>query len=135
MTTRFTRILAVVAVIFAAAVLAPGAAGATHRGAVVKVGQSGLGRILVDSHSRTLYLWTHDKRGKSTCYGACAKKWPARVTPGKPRAILGARSGLLSPVRRADGRMQVTYRRHPLYYFAGDRRARQVAGEGLAAFG
>jgi len=135
MTPRLTHILAVVALALAAAVFATAGSAASHGGAVVKVGQSGLGRILVDSHGRTLYLWTHDKRGKSTCYGTCAKKWPALVTRGKPRAILGARSILLSTVRRADGRMQVTYRRHPLYYFAGDRRARQVAGEGLAAFG
>jgi Ca2+-binding RTX toxin-like protein len=36
---------------------------------------------------------------------------------------------------RKDGKRQVTYRNHPLYYFSGDRRAGQTAGAGLMAFG
>jgi predicted lipoprotein with Yx(FWY)xxD motif len=134
MINRLTRIFAVAALALAAAVLATGAVASSHGGAVVKLGHSGLGRIIADSHGRTLYLWTHDKRGRSSCYGKCAKTWPAFVTHGKPRAVSGARSALLGTTRRADGRMQVTYRRHPLYYFAGDRRAGQTGGEGLAAF-
>jgi predicted lipoprotein with Yx(FWY)xxD motif/Ca2+-binding RTX toxin-like protein len=132
---RLTRLLFVAVLVFAAAVFATGAAAASHGGAVVKLGHSGLGRIIVDSRGKTLYLWAHDKRGKSTCYGKCAKAWPALITRGKPRAISGARSALLGTTRRADGRMQVTYRRHPLYYFVGDKRAGQSAGEGLVAFG
>jgi predicted lipoprotein with Yx(FWY)xxD motif len=132
---RLTRFLSVAALVFAAAVFATGAVAASHGGAVVKLGHSGLGRIIVDSQGKTLYLWAHDKRGKSTCYGKCAKAWPALITQGKPRAISGARSALLGTTRRTDGRMQVTYGRHPLYYFAGDKRVGQTAGEGLVAFG
>jgi predicted lipoprotein with Yx(FWY)xxD motif/Ca2+-binding RTX toxin-like protein len=132
---RLTRALSAVLVVLVAAVFATGAVAAGHGGAVVKLGRSGLGRIIVDSHGRTLYLRAQDKRGKSNCYGKCAHAWPPLVTHGKPRAISGARSALLGMTRRADGRMQVTYRRHPLYYFVGDRRAGQTAGEGLFAFG
>jgi predicted lipoprotein with Yx(FWY)xxD motif/Ca2+-binding RTX toxin-like protein len=132
---RLTRFLSVAVLVFAAAVFASGAVAASHGGAVVKLGHSGLGRIIVDSRGKTLYLWAHDKRGKSTCYGKCAKAWPVLITRGKPRAISGARTVLLGTTRRTDGRMQVTYRRHPLYYFAGDKHAGQTAGEGLAAFG
>jgi predicted lipoprotein with Yx(FWY)xxD motif len=122
-------------VALAAAVLTAGAGAAIHRGAVVKLGQRDLGRILVDSHGRTLYLWAHDRRRVSTCYGGCARYWPALVTRGKPRATSGARSALLGTSRRRDGRLQVTYHGHPLYYFAGDTSAGQTTGEGLTDFG
>jgi predicted lipoprotein with Yx(FWY)xxD motif len=122
------------AAILAAAVLTTAAA-ATRGGAVVKLGQSGLGQILVNSHGRTLYLWAHDKHHRSTCYGACAVYWPPLTTKGKPRAIGGARKALLGTTRRRDGRMQVTYRGHPLYRFSGDTKAGDTSGEGLTDFG
>ena len=132
---RFTRVLAVAVLVLAAAVLTTEAVAASRGGAVVKLGQSGLGRIIVDSHGKTLYLWGHDKRGKSSCNGTCASAWPPLVTHGKPRAISGARMALLGTTRRADGRTQVTYHGHPLYYFVEDKRPGQTAGAGLNAFG
>jgi predicted lipoprotein with Yx(FWY)xxD motif len=132
---RFTRILMVAALALVATVLTAAALADNRGGAVVKIGSSKLGRILVDSHGKTLYLWAHDKSGKSTCYGQCATYWPPLTTAGRPIAQAGARSALLGTTRRADGRMQVTYNRHPLYYFVGDKRAGQTAGEGLTGFG
>src|SRR6266566_6803462 len=130
-----TRVLTLAMLVFAAVALTTGAVAANRQGAVVKLGQSSRGRILVDSHGRTLYLWAHDKRGKSTCYGACATYWPPLITRGKPRAIPGARSGLVGTTRRRDGKLQVTYHGHPLYRFSLDGRAGQTAGEGLSDFG
>jgi len=130
-----TGVLAAAALVLTAAVLTTGAVAASHTGAVVKLGRSNLGRIIVDSHGRTLYLFAHDKHGKSTCYGACAHYWPPLITRGKPRAISGARSALLRTTRRSDGKMQVTYHGHPLYRFSGDGGAGQTAGEGLSDFG
>jgi predicted lipoprotein with Yx(FWY)xxD motif len=132
---RFTRILMVAALALVATVLTAAALADNKGGAVVKIGSSKLGRILVDSHGKTLYMWAHDKSGKSTCYGQCATYWPPLTTAGRPIAQSGARSALLGTTRRADGRMQVTYNRHPLYYFVGDKRAGQTAGEGLTGFG
>ena len=132
---RFTRLLTVAVLVLAAAVLAGSASAASHKGAVVKLGQSNLGRIVVDSHGRALYVSTHDRRAKSTCYGKCARAWPPLVTRGKPRAAMGARSALLGTSLRRDGRRQVTYHGHPLYYFSKDRKAGQVLGAGLTGFG
>ena len=132
---RLTRILMVAALALAATVLTAAAVADNKGGAVVKIGPSKLGRILVDSRGKTLYLWAHDKGAKSTCYGQCAAYWPPLTTAGRPIARSGARSELLGTTRRADGRMQVTYNHHPLYYFAGDKRAGQTAGEGLTGFG
>jgi len=119
----------------AAAAFAMSAAGSISSGTVVKVGPSGLGRILVDSHGKTLYLWAHDKGRKSTCYGDCAQYWPPLVAHGKPVARRGARTNLIGTTRRRDGRMQVTYAGHPLYYFLQDTRPGQTSGEGLTGFG
>jgi predicted lipoprotein with Yx(FWY)xxD motif len=130
-----TAVLVAGAAVLAAAFLATAATPATRGGAVVKLGQSGLGQILVDSHGRTLYLWAHDKHHSSTCYGYCAAYWPALTTKGKPRAIGGARKALLGTTRRRDGRMQVTYHGHPLYRFSGDTKAGDTTGEGLTDFG
>jgi predicted lipoprotein with Yx(FWY)xxD motif/Ca2+-binding RTX toxin-like protein len=132
---RFSRLISIVVLLLLAAGLAAGAGAANSRGAVVKLGQSKFGRIVVGSHGRTLYVWAHDKRRRSTCYGKCAQAWPPLVTRGKPRAGLGARRALLGTTLRRDGRRQVTYHGHPLYYFAKDRKAGQTLGAGLTAFG
>src|SRR4051795_2998272 len=60
----------------AAAVPARTAATSTPRGSLVKVARSQFGRILVDRHGKSLYLFTKDRRGPSRCYGACASAWP-----------------------------------------------------------
>jgi predicted lipoprotein with Yx(FWY)xxD motif len=102
-----------------------------------KVGtaSSNLGRILVDKHGRTLYLFARDKRGKSACSGACAAYWPPLIASSKPRAFAGAKQSLLGRTRRSDGRMQVTYRHHPLYRYAGDMGRGQTNGQSLDDFG
>ena len=43
--------------------------------------------------------------------------------------------GLVGTVRRTDGRIQVTYAGHPLYYYVGDRRPGQVLCQGVTEFG
>jgi predicted lipoprotein with Yx(FWY)xxD motif/Ca2+-binding RTX toxin-like protein len=132
---RVTRVLALAGLALAAAVLATAATAATRSGAVVRLHKSSLGQILADSHGRTLYMWAHDKHRKSTCYGDCAVYWPALITQGKPRATGGVRKALLGTTRRKDGKLQVTYRGHPLYRFSGDTGPGQTSGEGLTDFG
>jgi predicted lipoprotein with Yx(FWY)xxD motif len=105
------------------------------KGALVSIHKTMLGSVLADARGHTLYLFEKDKRGMSSCYGACAAYWPAAVTGAKPRAGSGVRASLLGVARRADGRRQVTYAGHPLYTFIGDRKAGQTAGEGLNNFG
>ena len=53
----------------------------------------------------------------------------ASASPGKPTVGPGVKAALVSRTKRADGSMQVTYNKHPLYTFALDKQAGQVNGE------
>lgn len=90
---------------------------------------------LTDASGRTVYLWTHDSNGRSTCSGACASAWPPVTTNGHPKATGKVAGGNLGTVARDDGSQQVTYSGHPLYYFAGDSGPGSTAGQGSVEFG
>ena len=94
-----------------------------------------LGKILVNGKNLTLYLFQADKTSTSTCNGSCAQAWPPLVVTGKPTASGGVQSKLLSTTKRSDGSLQVTYKGHPLYRFAGDKKAGDTNGQGLNNFG
>jgi predicted lipoprotein with Yx(FWY)xxD motif len=122
---------AVVASIGAALAVAGSEAGGAH----INVATSPLGRILVDSKGITLYDFPPDKGTTSVCYGACAALWPPLITHGKPIAGPGVRRSLLGTTKRKDGKLEVTYNGHPLYYFVSDRKPGQTTGQGLNQFG
>jgi predicted lipoprotein with Yx(FWY)xxD motif len=103
--------------------------------ATVRVANSRLGRILVDSTGRTLYLFKADVGTKSACFGACATAWPPLRTGGKPAVRGGARAALIGTTKRSDGARQVTYNGHPLYLFIKDHKPGDVTGQGVIAFG
>ena len=103
--------------------------------ATVNVRTTSLGKILVDSQGRTLYLFEKDTGSKSRCSGACASAWPPFRTSGKPKAGSGATASLVEATTRSDGKPEVTYNGHPLYYYAGDQKAGDTNGQGLDAFG
>jgi predicted lipoprotein with Yx(FWY)xxD motif len=111
------------------------ASGTTSGVARVSIANSPLGRILVDSKGITLYDFVQDKSTKSTCYGACAALWPPLITKGKPIAGHGVRASLLGTTKRKDGKLEVTYNGHPLYYFVTDRKPGQTTGQGVNQFG
>lgn len=91
-----------------------------RRGALVKVVDSQYGRVVADRRGEALYLFDRETRPRSECYGECAVAWPPLLTKGKPRAGRGASQRLLGRTRRRDGKLQVTYRGHPLYYYKDD---------------
>jgi predicted lipoprotein with Yx(FWY)xxD motif len=98
-----------------------------------KVGN--LGKVLVNGHGQTLYLFKKDKGTKSACYGQCAKFWPPTFTTGKPKAGSGVKASLLGTTKRKDGKLQVTYNGHPLYAFLQDKKPGQATGQGTTFFG
>lgn len=129
------KAIVVIAIVLAATVagLAQARAG-THGGATVSTAASKLGRILVDSRGRTLYLFEKDARGRSACAGTCAGYWPPLLTRAEPTAGHNTKRALLGVIRRSNGTRQVTYAGHPLYRFVQDTRAGQTNGQGLRDF-
>lgn len=93
------------------------------------------GTYLTGASGRALYLWVADSNGKSSCSGGCAQAWPPVTTTGMPAASEGAMTADLGTITRSDGTKQVTYKGHPLYYFAGDPEAGTTNGQGSPQFG
>jgi predicted lipoprotein with Yx(FWY)xxD motif len=107
---------------------------ASGSGTVSLAGTS-LGKVLVGPNGHTLYLFEKDKGGKSACSGSCAAQWPPLTTSGKPGAGSGVDAAKLSVTKRSDGKSQVVYAGHPLYFYSGDAKAGDTNGQGSKAFG
>jgi predicted lipoprotein with Yx(FWY)xxD motif len=131
------------AAIAAAVALAVGAFGSAAtaapatkaRSATVKVGHTDLGKILVDSRGRSLYMLSADSARKSTCFGACVSAWPPLRTSRKPTVGRGLKAAKVGSIKRSDGKKQVTYNGHPLYRFVNDMKPGDTNGQGITAFG
>lgn len=139
---RTHGVLALALLSAAGAATAAGAAStvpAAHasRAAIVGVHHSSLGSILVSSSGRTLYEFTRDHAGKSSCaaISGCPEAWPPLRTTGKPTARSGVKASLLSSINLAGGGKQVTYAGHPLYLYAGDSGTAETSYVGVKEFG
>lgn len=94
-----------------------------------------MGTYLTGASGRAIYLWAADKGSQSACSGACAGVWHPVTASGKPNVSGGAMAGDLGTITRSDGTKQVTYKGHPLYYYAADTSAGQTSGQGSNQFG
>ena len=137
-TTRMAVLFVVTAVLgmtgfLAASAFAGGAS--SQANATLSLRQTNLGQILVSAKGRTLYLFMKDTNGRSACSGSCVTYWPPLMNTGKLTVGPGVKRSLVGTTKRADGRLQVTYNRHPLYTFALDTRAGQTKGQGTSNYG
>lgn len=115
------------------------------KAAKVQLGHTARGKILVNGSGFTLYAFTRDPRNKDTCisttstegYGVmrCVEVWPPLITSGRPTAGTGVKSSLLSTIRLADGRTQVTYAGHALYMYKPATERGETAYVGEKQFG
>jgi predicted lipoprotein with Yx(FWY)xxD motif len=103
--------------------------------ATVGVATTGLGKTLVDSKGRTLYLFKKDSGTTSACAGECAADWPPLRTNGNPTVGSGANATQIATTTRSDGNPQITYNGHPLYLYEGDEKPGDTNGQGSTAFG
>lgn len=112
------------------------AAGSRPSSDTINVTDNGdLGKILTDSHGRTIYMFAKDTGSMSTCSGGCAAEWPPVTTTAKPTAGNGLTASMVGSTTRSDGTKQVTYGGHPLYRFSGDQAAGDTNGQNLSAYG
>ncbi len=81
---------------------------------------------LVDPYGKSLYYYTPDSPGVSTCSGGCLKAWPAFS------AEAGIYPSALSSgdFDKVTGKDQTTYKGMPLYYYAGDKARGDMKGQG-----
>jgi predicted lipoprotein with Yx(FWY)xxD motif len=110
-------------------------AAAKKRGPKLKTADSNFGNILFNGRGRALYLFTSDSGRTSNCSGDCAVAWPPYIVKAKPVAGKGVKPGLIGTTRRADGRLQATYGRHPIYFYEGDTKPGQVLCQAVYEFG
>jgi len=87
-------------------------------GTVIKTGPSQFGDVLFDGRGQAIYLFAKEATAEPACYGDCAVAWPPVLTSGSPRASGAVSADLLGTTTRTDGAIQVTYDRHPLYFYA-----------------
>jgi len=106
----------------------PAAAGVTLALAEVAT----LGSFVTGANGMTLYIFTPDTATSSACVDQCAANWPPLTVAAAGEAAAGSGvTGEIGTITRADGTLQVTLGGHPLYYFANDKAAGDVNGQGL----
>ena len=98
----------------------------------VEVAETDAGPALVGPDGRTLYIFTQDTDGASTCYDDCATAWPPLDVPdGASLAPGEGVTGELGITERDDGASQATYDGMPLYSFASDAGPGDATGHGV----
>lgn len=89
-----------------------------------------LGTVLTDNAGKTLYFFSIDANGQSSCKDGCLDAWPIFYTQDLklPEGLAAADFGTIT---RADGQKQTTYKNWPLYYYKGDAAKGDTKGENI----
>ena len=103
---------------------------AVDNSVVITKFNSNVGSYLASPNGQTLYTYSSDTKGTSSCTGTCLTLWPAYQDKGST-------SGLptnIGTIKRSDnGEIQYTYKGMPLYFFASETSG-HVTGNGVAGF-
>lgn len=82
-------------------------------------------KIVAGKNGMTLYTFDNDNAGISTCFNGCLIVWPILET---------VQSNILAPFSiqtRSDGKKQISFENHPLYYYAPDKVPGDIKGDGV----
>lgn len=87
----------------------------------IKVSENNtFGKILTDKNGRTLYFFSNDYKGASTCTGGCLDAWPIFYIDNLNSIDGSLNASDLGTITRSDGSKQTTYKGWPLYYYKND---------------
>lgn len=132
---RWLLTLTIVAALGGGAAMAATSALDSSAASVKTAANAQFGMVLVAANGKTLYRYTVDSKGVNRCTSnpTCSKYWPQLLvkTGVKPTAGSGVNASLLGTIKAAHGMRQITYAGYPLYFFAGDKAAGQVNGQGF----
>ena len=98
----------------------------------ISLAQTPVGKTLADANGRALYLFAADQPNVSRLSAAGQAVWPPFTSSTRPGVTGGASEAQIGVIPTT---RQVTYNGHPLYYYVGDQRSGQIAGQGLNQFG
>ncbi len=133
---RLVPIMAVGLLLLAACTPQVGAGSPSQAGGIeITVSPTDAGDALAGPDGMTLYTFTADTDGTSTCYDECAAAWPPLLGDGSDVTAGDGVTGTFGATTRDDGSKQVTHGGQPLYYFSGDTAAGDAKGERITAFG
>lgn len=113
---------------------APASSSAAAATADLKVAASGAGQIVVDGKGLSVYQYTQDLKdsGRSACVGGCLTAWPPVVTTSDTPTVDGV-TGKVGTIPTPDGKKQLTINGMPVYYFAKDKAAGDILGQGVSS--
>ena len=95
----------------------------------VRGAETDLGTILVDAEGFTLYVFTNDTGGASTCNEGCIDNWPAVPADTPIGSDLDA--SLFGTTTRDDGSEQLNVNGQPLYRYTPDAAPGDINGQGV----
>lgn len=93
---------------------------------VVAKTQTSIGEVFSNSKGLTLYTFKKDGTASSSCYQACAVKWPPFVAKADAKTW-----GAFTIIERNDGTHQWAYKDQPLYTWIGDEKKGDIKGHGI----
>jgi predicted lipoprotein with Yx(FWY)xxD motif len=95
----------------------------------VSTSDTDLGTVLVNPDGFTLYVFTNDAGGESTCYDDCATLWPPVPADTPVGGDLDA--AMFGSTSRTDGSEQLTVNGQPLYTYTPDTNPGDTTGQGV----
>jgi predicted lipoprotein with Yx(FWY)xxD motif len=97
----------------------------------LKTATTALGSIVTDGKGMVLYAYLKDTQGTqlSACTGGCATAWPAALASSTP--TLTGVTGTVTMIPTASGGKQLALNGWPLYYYAKDKAAGDILGQGV----